>query len=99
MWLQLWISNALLYEIYPNIRAIAVSFSPARELRIRYYLDREPQEYDRDSIGYVTTTIISNTTSSEDICDLVEECEFSALPQNKLDPLDGFVYARCEDEV
>jgi hypothetical protein len=95
-WLILWISQALLGEIYPNIRAIAVSFSPDKCLRIRYYLDREPTEFDWESLSCVLTTILSNASNNDEIRTVIEECEFSTVPQAELDGLDGFVYARYE---
>jgi hypothetical protein len=98
-WLILWIWRALLGEIYSNIRAIAVSFSEDKELRLRYYMDRVPTEFDRKSLGYVITSVLSDTSSNEDIRSVKEECEYSDRPIGELDSLDGFVYARREYEI
>ncbi len=95
-WLILWIWQALLGEVYPNIRAIAVSFSESKCLQIRYYLDRDPIDFDRESLACVVTTIPSNASSNDEIRSVKEECEHSTLPLPQLDSLDGLVYARRE---
>jgi hypothetical protein len=98
-WLILWLWHALLGEIYPNIRAIAVSFSDNRELRVRYYLDRKPTRFDFESLGYVMTHVLSNASSNEDIKSVKEECEYSTLPLGELNKLDGIVFARREYDI
>jgi hypothetical protein len=98
-WLILWLWQALLGEIYPNIRAIAVSFSDNRELRVRYYLDRPPTSFDYESLGYVMTYVLSNTSSNEDIKSVKEEREYSTLPLGELNTLDGIVFARREYDM
>ena len=95
-WLIIWVWNSLLGEIYPAIRAIAVSFSDKKELIIRYYLNREPSECDFENIEVVITNILANTSSASEITKVQAECLFSKEPLNKLDPLDGFVYAKRE---
>ena len=95
-WLILWIWNSLLGEIYPNIRAIAVAFSPDRELTMRYYLDRNPTDFDRESIADVMGNIFANTSSAHDIKSCKEECIYSKSPVGELDALGGLIYARRE---
>jgi len=95
-WLILWLWQTLLGEIYPNIRAIAASFSKDGELRIRYYLDRLPTDFDYDSLGNVVTGILSNTSNNKTIKQIKEECEYSTTPIGELDSLDGIIYARRE---
>ncbi len=95
-WLRLWFQAALLGEIYPAIRAIAVGFSDSRALTVRAYLDREPTDDDRENMSCVLTEVFANTSSNEEITASTEECVFSAERIGKLDPLDGFVYARRE---
>ena len=95
-WLRLWFQRALLGEIYPAIRAVAVGFSESRALTTRFYFDHEPTEDDRENMSCVLTEIFANTSSNDEITESIEEFVFSDLPLGKLDPLDGFVYARRE---
>ena len=95
-WLRLWFQSALLGEIYPAIRAVAVGFSESRALTLRVYFDREPTDDDRENMSCVLTEIFANTSSNDEITASTDECVFSELPLSKLDPLDGFVYARRE---
>lgn len=95
-WLILWIWRALLGEIYPDIRAIAVRFTKKRELTIRLYLDREPTENDYENISYITANILSNTSSNDEITAVNEEAVFTQKEIGYLDVLDGLVYARKE---
>ena len=44
----------------------------------------------------VLTEIFANTSSNAEITAGTEECVFSEQPIGRLDPLDGFVYARRE---
>jgi hypothetical protein len=98
-WLIIWLWRALLGEIYPNIRAIAASFSEDKELKVRYYLDRPPTDFDYESLGYVMTYVLSDASSNNDIRSVKEECEYSDLAFGELDALDGFVYARREYDI
>lgn len=54
-WLIARFRIALLGEIYPNIRAIAVGYHEGGFVLIRYYLDRQPIDYDFESIDVVAT--------------------------------------------
>jgi hypothetical protein len=88
--------TALLGEVYPSIRAIACAYNPiTKNFLIRYYLDRKPTDDDYDSVSEVMTEFISHFKYSE-FDELKEECQYSELPASKIDPLDGFVYARKE---
>ncbi len=95
-WLRLWIQHALLGEIYPAIRAIAVEFSKDSILTMRWYLDRAPQDEDKENMDLVMTTIESNTSCSDQIKKVNLECVFSNAARRDLDILDGLVYARKE---
>ena len=94
--LYMWISGALITEIYPEIRLISARFTENNELLLRYYLDREPIEYDYDSIDMVISEITANTACATDITKTETECIYSPEPQNELDSLDECVYARRE---
>ena len=101
-WLRLCFQSALIGEIYPEIRAIAVEFTEEKKLTVRYYLSREPTEGDWESLSVVMASIISNTSSSEEIKEIVEDCIHSDLLLRDIDVLDGLVYARreyCLDEI
>jgi len=100
--LQDWIVScfrvALLGEIYPSIRSIAVRYKNNKDLIIRYYLDREPTDFDYESIEVVATNLDS-TSPSGLVKKLETECVFSDKEINSLDALDGFVYARREYDL
>lgn len=94
-WLVYGMSKALIGEIYPAIRAIAIRFDESRTMLIRYYLDRAPLEMDDDSIEMVILDF-ENYFTPDMITKIDIECQFSLLPISKLDSLNGFVYARRE---
>jgi hypothetical protein len=96
-WLIGCFRTALLGEIYPQIRAIAARYNE-RHLLIRYYLDREPSEFDWDSINVVSTNLTA-TTPSILVTAVDLECVYSALLGRDLDPLGGFIYFRREHDV
>lgn len=95
-WLHRWICAALIGEIYPEIRAIAIKFSEEHELLIRYYLDREPTEDDYDSVDMLISEVLAHTSNASEITYQKGECIFSKEHMRKLDYLDGFIYARRE---
>lgn len=96
-WIVLSVWRALLGEIYPSIRAIAVAFSDDQVLVIRYYLDRVPTEMDYESMEVVATNVSASTgTISIKRVDL--DCQYSTIPIGQLDGLDGYVYCRREYE-
>jgi hypothetical protein len=84
--------RALWGMIYPSIRAIAVGFVGITKLKVIYYLDREPNESDYESIREVTTEVCADINFTE-----VEElCIFSNEPFSKLDYLETWIYMRKE---
>ncbi|MDA3876797.1 MAG: hypothetical protein PF483_06885 [Halothiobacillus sp.] len=95
-WLRLWFQSALISEIYPEIRAIAVGYSPSLKLTVRYYLDREPVDFDYESLSMVVSEVLSNTMGENEIIEVSEECLHSEQSMSDLDRLDGLVYARRE---
>lgn len=97
-WLVLTVWRALLGELYPCIRAVAVSLSEDRVLVIRYYLDREPSEFDWESLEVVATNIAASTGRNR--VERVElDCKFEPGSIGSLDPLNGFIYCRREYEM
>lgn len=95
-WLFLWVWRALLGEVYPAIRAIAIAFSEDSVLRVRMYLDRPPEDYDFESLATILTSILANASSNIEISKILDECVFSDKPISQLEPLGGFIYARRE---
>lgn len=95
-WLRLWFQSALISEIYSEIRAVAVGLSDDGELTVRYYLDREPTDFDYENVESVVSEILSNTSSDNEIKSVVEECHFSNKGMSDIDRLGGFVFARRE---
>lgn len=94
-WLVACFRIALLGEIYQNIRAIAVGYSESGELLIRYYLDREPTDFDRESAEIVITNLESTITEVR-LSKIDVECIYTSDLQRDLHPLSGFIYARRE---
>jgi hypothetical protein len=86
------IQRALLGMIYSEIRAIAVGFEETKKLKVIYYLDREPNDYDYENLSDVTSEVLGDVNFSE-----VEEiCCFSKDLIKNLDCLDSWVYVRKE---
>jgi hypothetical protein len=84
--------RALWGMIYPSIRAIAVGFVGITKLKVIYYLDREPNKNDYESIYEVTTEVCADINFKE-----VEElCIFTNKPFSELDNLETWVYVRKE---
>ncbi len=97
-WLSVCMQRAIIGEVYPQIRAIAAKYNKKeKKIIIRYYLIREPTEFDYESIDMVATEL--DTTLSRKINIIDVECIFSDELIRDLDPLDGFVYARREYEM
>lgn len=98
-WLRLWFQSALISEVYPQLRAVAVAFSQANELTVRFYLDRTPTDFDYESLSMVVSEVLSNTSSSSEIAAVTEECVYSDQRLSDIDRLDGLVFARREYEI
>lgn len=93
--LRLSMQRALLGAIYPEIRKIAVSWASYSHLKVIVYLDREPNDFDRENLSIVTAEICADFP---EITELEELCVFSTERMSKLDGLDWVVYARKESE-
>lgn len=89
------IQRALWGMIYPSIRAIAVGFVGTENLKVIYYLDREPNEDDYENISEVTTEVCADINFIK-----VEElCIFTEKPFSELDNLNSWVYIRKENRL
>ncbi len=67
-------------------------------LLIRYYLDKEPSEFDNESIEVLATNI-SASIGTDKLKRIDIQCEHSSLPLGKLDCLTGFIYCRREYDL
>ena len=91
--------RALWGQIYPAIRQIAVRYDPKEKLiLLRYYLDRPPKEDDYESVRMVMGELVASFDMSNFQTER-EVCIYSTAPPNKLDPLDGILYARREYDL
>ncbi len=95
-WLKLWFFDALIGEIYPSIRAIALGFTEEREIRVIMYLDRDPTEDDEESLEVIVTHVLANISSDGEVPSIETEALFSDKPMGELNILDGLVFARRE---
>lgn len=96
-WLIACFRVALLGEIYSNIRAIAIGYNDGGEVLIRYYLDREPTEFDLESIEIVATNFDALGGKGQEIDKIDVQCKHAEGAKRSLDPLSGFIYFRRED--
>jgi len=97
-WLVLCVWRALIGEIYPAIRAIALSLTDDRILLICYHLDRQPTDFDWESLEVVATNI-SASIGQKEISEINLECKFSSGPIGRLEDLEGFVFCRREYDL
>ncbi|MDT3723245.1 colicin [Pseudomonas oryzihabitans] len=64
-WLVLCVWRALIGEIYPEIRTIALSLSDDRTLLVFYYLDRQPAGFDWESLEVVAINISASISQDK----------------------------------
>lgn len=95
--LMLSMQRALLGAIYPSIRMITIGYDKElKNFTIRYYLDREPNEDDRDKISCVMAEVIGDY-KFDTFNNIFEECIYSNDSLSKLEVLNVIVYAREEN--
>ncbi len=95
-WLVGCLRIALLGEIYPAIRAIAVGYSDSGAVLIRYYLDRKPEDFDLESLDVVATNLDALGGKMKEIQKIDVESVYALGPKRDMDSLSGFVYSRRE---
>lgn len=95
-WLIACFRIALLGEIYPNIRAIAVGYHEDGLVLIRYYLDRQPIDYDFESIEVVATNLDALGGGKQVINKIDVQCVYADGYKRELEALSGFIYSRRE---
>lgn len=87
-------------EIYPQIRAIAVRYSPDEgTVLARFYFDREPNEFDCESTNEILSLLAGRYGRASKVSRILDELVFSNSLIKDLDELDGFVYTRREYEM
>lgn len=87
-------------EMYPQIRAIAVSYTPENKTMLaRFYLDREPTDFDQESVNEILSYLAGKYGSQSKVLKILDECVFSDALIKDLDALDGFIYTRREYEM
>jgi hypothetical protein len=86
------VQRALWGMIYPSIRSIAVGFDGLKKLKIIFYLDREPNEDDYETISEVAGEVCADINFAE----VEEVCIYTNEPFSKLDNLMTWVYMRKE---
>lgn len=96
-WLIACFRIALLGEIYSNIRAIAVGYDGESSVLIRYYLDREPIDFDFESVEIVAVNFDALGGKDREINRIDVECVCSTSPMSHLEPLSGLIYSRREE--
>ena len=90
------LQHALLGEITPQMKAVAVSYQSETVL-IRCYFDRVPDEYDKESLESIAVNFDSNLGDLGDTVKIVNvECQQSDLSIGSLDSMDMLLYARRE---
>jgi hypothetical protein len=97
-WIILGVWRALIGEIYPAIRAVAISISEKNTLVIRYYLEREPVDFDYESLEVVATNVTA-LVGAHRIPHVRIECEYASKPIGELECLGEFVYSRREYDM
>ncbi|SEI65702.1 hypothetical protein SAMN03159495_1209 [Pseudomonas sp. NFR16] len=97
-WLVLCVWRALIGEIYPAIRAIALSLAEDRTLLICYYLDRPPTDFDWESLEVVATNV-SASIGQDKILRIDLECKFESCSIGSLECVGSFVFCRREYDL
>ncbi len=98
-WLRLRVWYALLGEVGPEMRLIALRWNDIGSLFLRFYIDREPLSEDFETVQDIAINIDTEGTGSLEQVEKIEtEILFDLRPMSELDILDGAVYARRERE-
>ncbi|MEO1568236.1 MAG: colicin [Pseudomonadota bacterium] len=87
-------------EVYPQMRAIAVSFDEnVGRVLARFYFDREPTEFDCEAVDIILSLLAAKYGGKSNVRKIDEECVYSNSLIKDLDSLDGFVFTRREYEM
>ena len=96
-WLVACFRIALLGEIYPNIRAVAVGYHDSSFVLIRYYLDRQSSDFDFESLEVVATNLDALGGKEQAINKIDIHCVHAAGAKRDLEPISGFIYILGEN--
>ena len=90
---ELWNSIVIAFigEIYSNIRAIAIGYDND-SITFRYYLDREPIDFDYESLEIVATNFDACSPASIPIKNIDIECIY--LKEDKMMNSDALIQVR-----
>lgn len=95
--LLLWLQGALLGNVYSRLRAVAVGVQTGSRVTVRFYVDGEPSVFDREVLDVVCTELLSNTSTHEEIPDLIPEVVGSGtLGMDDVDPMSRLVFYRMD---
>ncbi|MCC8427259.1 hypothetical protein [Mucilaginibacter sp. UR6-11] len=82
--------RAVLGNILPTFRAIAVGIKEPHTLFIKCYLDTPPRNKEYETLSDISAEIIADI----DFDQVEEVCEYTTKPLSKLDSFDGFIYVK-----
>ena len=84
--------RALIGEVYPALRTIAIALSDDRRFLVRYYLDRPSTD--------LVVAINTSASIGQDKISYVDlDCKFVLGSIGCLECLDGFIYCRREYDL
>lgn len=97
-WLVLCVWRALIGEVYPALRTIAIALSDDRRFLVRYYLDRPSTDFDWESLEVVAINTLASI--GQDKISYVDlDCKFVLGSIGCLECRDGFIYCRREYDL
>jgi hypothetical protein len=86
------LQRALLGNITPSIRAIAIGFKGQEELIVIFYFDRFPTQEDKEIVSDTVGEVLGDIKFSK----VNELCQYSKEPLSKLSSFAAWVYMRNE---
>ena len=91
---------SLLGNISPHVRAICLDWKSNDWIKLRFYLDKEPDETEKELVSVIWTEFESNLhTYNIHFTNCLDEIIFSKEPFNQLDHLKMTIFWRNEAPV